>query len=58
MARRYVKDCEQAFCDGVYLRWNADENKWELDNLGIDGTVYFDGEPVDYDEKDQPFIGE
>jgi hypothetical protein len=42
------------YSTGVFLVWTG--NNFILDGFG--GDMYFDGKLVDWDENEQPYIGE
>jgi len=56
--RKYLKDQQEVFCDGVMLYYNKDRKRFELGEIVYDGNTWIDGLDVDieWDKYGEPFI--
>ena len=56
--RKYLKDQQEVFCDGVMLHYNKKKKHFELNKIVYDGNTYIDGLDVDikWDKYGVPYI--
>ena len=52
MAKQYLKKGDRVFTTGAYLLW--DGKKWIVD--GIEDDTFYDGELVNFDSNERPYI--
>lgn len=57
-SKEYLNDGDEAFCDGVMLYWDQDEQRFELGEIHYDGAIYYNGEEinVEYDKNGRGYI--
>ena len=60
MSRKYIKDQQEVFCDGVMLYYNKDKKRFDLGEIVHDGMTWFNGVMVtiEWDKQGKPFIQE
>ena len=60
MKKKYFKDQQEVFCDGVMLYYNKDRKRFELGEIVHDGMTWINGLMVDieWDKQGKPFIQE
>ena len=60
MTKKYIKDQQEVFCDGVMLYYNKDRKRFELGEIVYDGNTYINGLDVniEWDKQGTPFIQE
>ena len=50
----YLKDGDRAYTTGSYLIWNDKDKGFSFD--GMEDDTYFDGELINFDDMDCPYI--
>ena len=60
MTKKYIKDQQEVFCDGVMLYYNEDRKRFELGEIVYDGMTWINGAMVtiEWDKQGKPFIQE
>ena len=58
MNKKYIKDQQEVFCDGVMLYYNKDRKRFELGEIVHDGMTWINGLMVDieWDKSGAPYI--
>lgn len=55
MAKKYyLEEGDVIFTTGAYLKWDGE--KFTLESLSDSDDDFFDGKPLERDEKDKPYI--
>ncbi len=52
---QYLKDRDRVYTTGAWLVYDKKRNCFIFD--GLDDDSFFDGELVNFDEQDKPYIG-
>lgn len=58
MTLRYLKDGEQVYTTGAFLLWDEALQEFVLEGIDDTSDTYCDGDLVNFDENDKPYIGE
>ncbi|SVD73922.1 uncharacterized protein METZ01_LOCUS426776 [marine metagenome] len=58
MKKKYLKDQQEVFCDGVMLYYNKDRKRFELGEIVHDGMTWMNGVMVniEWDKSGTPYI--
>jgi hypothetical protein len=54
MKKEYLKNGDVVYCTGCYLKYHKKTNTFSFDEC--DGQLYFDGNDVEWDKNNNPYI--
>ena len=54
MKRQYLKEGDRCYSTGCYLIYHGDGNYFSFN--GWEEDTYFDGEPINFDKNEKPYI--
>ena len=60
MNKKYLKDQQEVFCDGVMLYYNKEKKRFDMGEIVHDGMTWIKGVMVniEWDKQGKPFIQE
>lgn len=52
--KQYLKTGDRVYTTGAFLVWHDSDKSFSFD--GLEEDTFFDGEPVNFDDMDRPYI--